>query len=215
GQGSSQLYTGWTALGLAAAGRNPLDVRRGGRSAIDFIRAHAGQLDDTGELERTILVLGAAGVSPRSFAGRDLVAELGRRARGDGSFAGGVVLSSFAILAYRAAGRPATATSVRRSRGWVARQQNTDGGVRSSRTSAQTPVWVTAQALAALSRRPLPIGRVPRGAHTGSAGAAGATGQATGAGATKSASAGSALGGPVPIAVLALAHEAGIAAAWL
>ena len=31
------------------------------------------------------------------------------------------------------------------------------GLVRYSRTSAQTPVWVTAQALAALARRPLPV----------------------------------------------------------
>jgi hypothetical protein len=29
--------------------------------------------------------------------------------------------------------------------------------VRYSRTSAQTPVWVTSQALAALARRPLPV----------------------------------------------------------
>ena len=36
-----------------------------------------------------------------------------------------------------------------------------DGSVRYSRTSRQTPVWVTAQALAALARRPLPV-RPPR-----------------------------------------------------
>jgi hypothetical protein len=29
--------------------------------------------------------------------------------------------------------------------------------VRYSRTSAQTPVWVTAQALAAFAKRPLPV----------------------------------------------------------
>jgi hypothetical protein len=31
------------------------------------------------------------------------------------------------------------------------------GAVRYSRTSTQTPVWVTAQALSALARRPLPV----------------------------------------------------------
>ena len=36
------------------------------------------------------------------------------------------------------------------------------GAVRYSRTSAQTPVWVTAQALAALAGRPFPLGAVPR-----------------------------------------------------
>ena len=37
-----------------------------------------------------------------------------------------------------------------------------DGSVRYSRTSAQTPVWVTAQALTALARKPYPLGRVAR-----------------------------------------------------
>ena len=32
-----------------------------------------------------------------------------------------------------------------------------DGSVRYSRTSAQTPVWVTAQALIALSRKTFPV----------------------------------------------------------
>jgi hypothetical protein len=36
------------------------------------------------------------------------------------------------------------------------------GAVRYSRTSAQTPVWVTAQALAALARKPFPLASVPR-----------------------------------------------------
>ena len=36
------------------------------------------------------------------------------------------------------------------------------GEVRYSRTSRQTPVWVTAQAVAALSRKTLPLARVPR-----------------------------------------------------
>ena len=37
--------------------------------------------------------------------------------------------------------------------------QHRSGLVRYSRTSVQTPVWVTAQALAALARRPLPVRR--------------------------------------------------------
>ena len=36
------------------------------------------------------------------------------------------------------------------------------GKVRYSRTSAQTPVWVTAQALSALARKPFPLAPVPR-----------------------------------------------------
>ena len=73
GQSSSQLYTGWTAIGLAAAGRNPRDV--GSPSAVAYIRDHAGELNDLGEINRTIIVLVAAGVEPR-LGDRDLVAEL-------------------------------------------------------------------------------------------------------------------------------------------
>ena len=47
--------------------------------------------------------------------------------------------------------------------------------MRYSRTGAQTPVWVTAQALAGLAQRPLPISPVPhaRRADAGRPGAAG------------------------------------------
>ena len=41
GQPSSQLLTGWAAIGLEAAGRNPLDVRRGGTDPRSAISAHS------------------------------------------------------------------------------------------------------------------------------------------------------------------------------
>jgi hypothetical protein len=47
--------------------------------------------------------------------------------------------------------------------------------VRYSRTSRQTPVWVTGQALAALSRKTLPLARVPRAVHHATAKAAAAS----------------------------------------
>ena len=128
GQRSTQLHTGWTALGLAAAGHNPLDVRSGGRSVVDYMAANAGQLTDLGEIERTILVLRAAGRSPRSFAGRDLVAELVGKQRANGAFAGRVNTTAFAVLALRAAGRGTGDRAVRRATGWLARQANPDGG---------------------------------------------------------------------------------------
>lgn len=258
GQGSTDLHTAWTALGLAAAGRNPRDVTRGGRSPIDYMRARARSIDDAGELERTILALRAAGVSPRSFGGRDLVALLVRRRDRDGSFDGLVNVTAFGVLALRAGGeRPGSArirhaarfleraqsadggfgfaprggsdvddtgavlqalaaagrersTAVRRAVAYLRRALNPDGGfgqmpgagsnaqstawaiqglvavgrdpdrlrrsplaylrslqagdgsVRYSRRSAQTPVWVTAQALTALARKPFPLEPVRR-----------------------------------------------------
>jgi energy-coupling factor transport system substrate-specific component len=128
GSSSSQLHTGWAALGIAAGGRNPADVSRGGHSVLDYVRAHAGALDDVGELERTILVVRAAGRSPRAFAGRDLMAELERRQRSSGSFGGNVAHTAFGVLALRAGGESTGSSAVRRARAWLAGRQNRDGG---------------------------------------------------------------------------------------
>ena len=314
GQSSSQLFTGWTAIGLAATGRNPQDVRRGGRSPVDFMRANAGQLNDTGELERTIIALRAAGVSPRRFAGRDLVAELLRRRRGDGAIGGQVVLTAFGVMALRAGGFGTSTAAVSRATGWLAGQQNGDGGfnffgrgsssgvddtgaaiqglvaggrggsravsraatwlagrqnpdggfplqpggpsnaqstayavqglvaagrnpdrvrrggarsplaylrslvapdgsVRYSRTSGQTPVWVTGQALSALARRPLPLAPVRRRSAAGAA--ATDVAAAPGTAATARAGPGARPAAPAPGSPAATAYALGVAAGWV
>jgi Squalene-hopene cyclase C-terminal domain/ECF-type riboflavin transporter, S component/Prenyltransferase and squalene oxidase repeat len=128
GQASSQLITGWSVLGLEAGGRNPLDVSRGGRTPVDFMRERARELNDTGELERTILSVRGAGLDPRRFAGRDLVAELLRRRRADGSYERLPNLTAFAVLALRAAGRPAKSPPVASAVRWLTAHQNDDGG---------------------------------------------------------------------------------------
>jgi squalene-hopene cyclase-like protein/uncharacterized protein DUF6580/prenyltransferase/squalene oxidase-like repeat protein len=266
---SNQLHTGWAALGLAAGGRNPADVRTGGKSVIDYIRAHAGNLNDTGELERTILVLRASSLSARDFAGRDLVKELKGRQRGNGSWLSNVGFTHFGVLALRAAGEKSGSSAVKGARSWLLQHQNNDGGwgvapgsgsdvddtgavlqavaagglhsgkrvdraiaflkrnvnsdgglgqlkgyasnaqstawavqgviavghsagtlkrngksavayirslqtssgmVRFSRTSSQTPVWVTAQAIPALAGKPFPLRPLARASRTGGAG---------------------------------------------
>jgi energy-coupling factor transport system substrate-specific component len=91
-----------------------------------------------------------------------------------------------------------------------------DGSVRYSRTSAQTPVWVTGQALAALQRRALPLAPVPRRPPGRAATAAATAPHAASAGAkAKATGAAAATASPVPLPVLAIAHEAGLAAAWV
>jgi energy-coupling factor transport system substrate-specific component len=299
GASSTQLYTGWSALGMAAAGYSPNEAGPHGRSAVDYMRAHSGELNDVGELERTILALHAGAVSPRHFAGRDLVAELLRHQRANGSFEGLVNHTAFGVLALKAAG--ASGGAISSATAWLARQQSKDGGfgfapgsagdvddtgaalqalaaggrggsygvkpavkflrkaqrsdgglgqypgsdsnaqstswavqglvavgrdpsslsrgghtplgyigslarsdgsIRYSRSSAQTPVWVTAQALAALERKPFPLRPVhPHRAGTGGAGrqsgAAGRKGRASRSGARAAApgAAGTAAGG--------------------
>jgi energy-coupling factor transport system substrate-specific component len=122
GQASSQLYSGWAALGLGAAGRNPADVIHGGASLLDYIRT--GALSDPGVIERTMLVAGLAGVSARSFGGHDLVAALEQRIKRDGSVAGLVNQTAFAVLALRAVGKAPSS----RTLSWLAHQQGRDGG---------------------------------------------------------------------------------------
>ena len=52
--------------------------------------------------------------------------------------------------------------TVERALTYLARLQRADGSIAFSSTSSQTPVWVTAQALAALRREPLPLAAAPR-----------------------------------------------------
>jgi prenyltransferase beta subunit len=258
GQSSSPLYSGWTGLGLAAADHNPRDVsRRGGRSLAAYVRRGGRGLRDIGEIERNVLVLRASGLDPRRVAGRDLVAEIERRRRTEGSIAGFVSYTAFGVLALRSAGESAGGATVRwllasqnadggfgvarssssdsdmtgavlqalatvgrakspaarraveylranqgadggfaqmsgrsanaqstayavqglvavraargavsRALGYLVRLQRPDGSIAYSSSSSQTPVWVTAQALAALRREPLPIGAVQREARS-------------------------------------------------
>jgi energy-coupling factor transport system substrate-specific component len=254
GLSSNQLYTGWAALGLAAARRNPRDQRRAhGRAITRYLRSQLGGLTDIGEIERTVLVLRAAGVSPRSFGGRDLVADIERRRRPNGSIAEYVSYTAFGVLALKASGAPiwgAATTYLERSQNsdggfgiapdtssdtdmtgavlqalavvgrgggeasrrgveylvrmqspnggfgategrdpnaqstsyavqgllavrgapatlsraisYLKRLQRSDGSFRYSSSSDQTPVWVTAQVLMALRRKPLPLAALPR-----------------------------------------------------
>ena len=160
GAPSNQLHTGWAALGLASAGRNPRDVaRRGGRSITAYLKRGAGELRDLGELERTILVLRAAGLSPKDIGGRNLLRELARRRREDGSFAGFTSYTGFGILALRAAGKRVG----RKTAGWFVRAQNDDGGfgVAPASASDSDMTGVGLQALAAIGRS---RGEVARGA---------------------------------------------------
>jgi energy-coupling factor transport system substrate-specific component len=143
---SSALYSGWAALGLASVGENPADVSRGVSSLLDYIRAGAGSLPDPGAIERTILVVRAAGVSARSVGGRDLVTALEHDVGHDGSVSEQVNLTSFAVLALRSAGiAPAS-----RTLSWLARQQNHDGGFSFATAGSDSDVDDTGAALEAL-----------------------------------------------------------------
>ena len=147
GASSSDAMTGWAVLGLEAAGRNPLDLGR--TNPIDYLRAHAGDISSTGDLERTILALAGAGVGSKDFGGRDLVGSLRARRARNGSFQGQVNLTAFGIFALRAA--RADGSELDRSATWLRRGQNGDGGwgYRPDQPSEPDSTGAALQALAA------------------------------------------------------------------
>jgi energy-coupling factor transport system substrate-specific component len=125
GDDSSAAMTGWAMLGLEAAGRNPYDVSRAGRTPIDFLRSSIGEVSSSGDIARTILALEGAGADPGSFAGRNLVAELLQRRADNGSFLGWPGTTSFSAIALRVAGATG---GLDRTLSWLGKVENEDGG---------------------------------------------------------------------------------------
>lgn len=125
GDPSSVPVTGWAMLGLEAAGRNPFDVARNGKTPIDYLRSRLGDVKSSGDLARTILALEGAGADPRSFGGRNLVSELLDRRAANGSFEGWPATTSYAVVALRTAGATG---GLDRTLSWLAKVQNGDGG---------------------------------------------------------------------------------------
>jgi energy-coupling factor transport system substrate-specific component len=122
---SGAEMTGWAMLGMAAAGHNPLDVARGGRTPVDFLRSSLDELTSPGDLARTIVALEAAGVDPRQFGGANLVSQLLSKRRDNGSYEGWPNSTAYAVIALRAAGATG---GLDPSLSWLREVQNDDGG---------------------------------------------------------------------------------------
>jgi energy-coupling factor transport system substrate-specific component len=149
GQHSSELYSAWAALGLAAAGRNPLTFTRDGHSLLSALRAEAATLEDAGDDERTILALHACGLPASDFPGTSLLAKLLRERSSDGSFGQLVNITAFAVFALRVAGTTADDAVVSDAGRWIAAQQDSDGGFGFARRGGDEDVDDTAAALQA------------------------------------------------------------------
>jgi energy-coupling factor transport system substrate-specific component len=147
GQRSSELYSAWVAMGLAAAGRDPLSVRRAGHSLLDALRGEASTLEGAGDVERTILALHACGLPASAIPGANLVGRLRSERSSDGSFAHLVNITSFAIFALRVAGTTADNRLVSSAGRWLVAQQGRDGGFGFAGHGAGEDVDDTAAAL--------------------------------------------------------------------
>ncbi len=142
GSSSTPLYSGWAALGLAASGYNPQDVRHGGASLSAYLNNGEGSASDPGSLERTILALRAARLPLSGLVG-SLMRDVGR----NGSVSGQVNLTSFAVLALRAASVAPPGNML----AWLARQQDSDGGFNFATRGGGSDVDDTGAALEALA----------------------------------------------------------------
>jgi uncharacterized membrane protein len=151
GQPSSELYTAWAAIGIAATGRKPLSVSRDGHTVLDALKAEATSLNGAGDLERTILALHACGASVHTLPGGDPVKRLLGYRAADGSFGHLANLTAFAILALRAAGEGPRAATVAAAARCLGRQQDGDGGFGFATKGAGSDVDDTAAAMQALA----------------------------------------------------------------
>jgi energy-coupling factor transport system substrate-specific component len=122
---SGTEMTAWVMLGLEAAGINPHDVAKGKHTPITYLRGHVDELESPGDLARSILALLGAGADPRDFGGRNLVADLHKRRRDNGSYLGWPNSTAFAVIALRAAD---SAGGTDKSLDWLRKVQNDDGG---------------------------------------------------------------------------------------
>jgi energy-coupling factor transport system substrate-specific component len=150
GQRTSELYSAWAALGLAAAGRSPRSVVRDGRSVLNALYSGSATLEGPGDEERTIMALHACGVTAGSLGPRNLLGELLRSRASDGSFEHLVNITTFAIFALRDAEGSASGSLVRAAGAWVARQQNANGGFGFGQRGGASDVDDTAAALQGL-----------------------------------------------------------------
>jgi energy-coupling factor transport system substrate-specific component len=148
---SSELYSAWAAIGLAAAGRNPVTLNRDGHTVLDALRGEALSLSGAGDLERTILALRACGAPLSGLPGGSPVGRLLAFRSRDGSFEDLSNLTAFGILALRAAGYGPRSGALSAAARWLARQQDGDGGFGFGERGAGSDVDDTAAATQALA----------------------------------------------------------------
>jgi energy-coupling factor transport system substrate-specific component len=129
GSFGGEMENAWASLALASAGKDlALVAREGGLSAMERLTIDAAAAHDAAAQERLALAVAAAGGDPTSVGGRNLISEIDSQIGRDGSVGGKVNLTAFAILAMRAGGRSTSSPAIRKAGGWLAAQQQSDGG---------------------------------------------------------------------------------------
>jgi hypothetical protein len=172
GEESSQLFSAWVALALAAASVNPQDqAKRGGQSVYTYLSEHVQQairaelckpIICTTAFERELLVVDASGTAPENYGGIDLVSELLARKLPDGSFPfvpggrGEVNDTIFAILSLSPIAEPAIQEATKRAARWVIAQQNAEGSWSWQNKGSPGEADMTGAAIEALNAAGMP-----------------------------------------------------------
>ena len=168
--------TSFGVLALRAARAGSAQARRGGRwiarqqnadGGFNYRRrGGASGIDDTAAALQALVAASGRGTRVRRAA-----SFLVRRQNRDGGFGlapgapSNAQSTAWAVQALVAAGRNPDRQTLDGAKSPIAYLRSLvtpSGKVRYSRTSSQTPVWVTAQAVAALARKPFPLAPVPQ-----------------------------------------------------
>lgn len=186
---------GGSQLGPSTAWLRKAQNKDGGWGSVS---SAASEPDSTGAVLQALAV--APGGDEQIARGADWLA---KAQRGDGgwSLTAGATTNAqstaWAVQGLLAAGGASGA--VEAGIDYLAGRQAGDGHYTYSRTSDQTPVWVTAQALAATGREPFPIAAVPRDPRPDDGAGSGSGGNGTSSGGSGGSAAGvGATGGPGP-----------------
>ncbi|MBN1288408.1 MAG: hypothetical protein JXA49_02075 [Actinobacteria bacterium] len=135
GGSSSELLTTWVIPAIVSAGQDPKLWKKGGKSPIDFLASQAGGWQKLTDVERACFALASAGVDPRSFQGRNLVAEINANVFPDGRIGNSVNEHVWGTIALSSASERLPSNCV----GWLSSVQNTDGGFSFATGAASDP----------------------------------------------------------------------------
>jgi energy-coupling factor transport system substrate-specific component len=161
GRGPTVSSAIWSVLALRSAGERPPAATV--RAVLSAQRPSGGWswarrgAPDSNDTAAAVQALRAVGLRGRRID--RALAFIGHLQNADGGFeltagrGSDVQSTAWAVQAFVAAGRRPPRGSLR----YLARMRRADGSYRYSARYATTPVWVTAQALLAVARRPLPL----------------------------------------------------------
>lgn len=135
GGSSSESLTTWIMAAIASAGQNPLEWKNGGKSPVDFLAVNSANWSKLTDVERACFALASAGVDPRSFNGRNLVAEISANIAADGHIGSSVSEHVWGSIALKSSGAELHVNSL----AWLKSAQNTDGGFSFVSGSASDP----------------------------------------------------------------------------